>query len=96
MAHQIPVEIAADIGPFLSRLAQLGYQPTGSLYSPESFGNYFVDLNSGNAWLRIVRDRGQYFIDVASKEGLRQAGMLRAFHDRKTFEQAVLEWLRAA
>lgn len=40
MAHEIPEEIASDIGSLLSRLAAVGYEPTGSLYSPESFGNY--------------------------------------------------------
>jgi hypothetical protein len=96
MTHQIPKEVASDIGPLLSKLAELGYQATGSLYSPESFGDYYVDLMTGTTWLRIVRDRSQYYVDAASKEQLRQAGMFRAFDDRKAFEQALLQWLRAA
>jgi hypothetical protein len=96
MPHEIPKEVASDIGPFLSRLAELGYEPTGSLYSPESFGNYYVDLMYGKTWLRVVRDRNQYFIDTSSTAQLRKDGMLRAFDDRKAFEQAVLHWLRAA
>ncbi len=93
MAHQIHQEIATDIGPLLSQLAKLGYEATGSLYDSKSFGNYSVDLVFDKNWLRIVRDRSQYSVDVASKEQLREAGMLRAFEDRGAFERAVLEWL---
>jgi hypothetical protein len=95
MAHEIPIEVASDIGPLLGQLAEFGYQPADSRYDPTSFGNYYVDLMSGQTWLRIVRDRNQYFIDTASKEQLRQRGMLRAFDDRRAFEQALLQWLRA-
>ena len=96
MAHQLQKEILSDIGPLVSRLAEFGYEPTGSLYSPESFGNYYIDLNAGQRWLRIVRERSQYYVDTASKEQLRKAGMFRAFDDRSAFERALLEWLRAA
>jgi hypothetical protein len=96
MAHEIPKEVAKDIGPFLRRLADLGYEPYASLYDAKSFGNYYVDLRAGEFWLRVVRDRSQYYIDSKSTDQLRQAGMLRAFDDRKAFEQAVLEWLRPA
>ena len=96
MTHQIPTEVASDIGPLLARLAELGYHPTGGSYSPESFGNYYVDLTKGKNWLRIVRERSQYFIDTTSKEQLRTSGMFRAFNDRDSFEQALLQWLRAA
>jgi len=94
MGHQIPAEVASDIGPLLDQLAELGYQPTDSRYSPESFGNYFVDLVSRDSVLRIVRDRSQYFIESALSEELRQAGMFRAFDDRTTFGNALLGWLR--
>lgn len=49
---------------------------------------------SGKIWLRVVRDRNQYFIETVSTEQLRRDGMLRAFDDRKAFEQAVLNWLQ--
>jgi len=96
MAHQIPHEVAQDIGPFLSQLAEFGYQPSDSRYDSQSFGNYHIDLLAGKTWLRIVRDRSQYYVDVQSKDQLQESGLLRAFDDRKAFERAVLEWLRAA
>jgi len=94
--HQVPREVAEDIGPFLSQLAEFGYQPTDSHYDSQSFGNYYVDLLAGKTSLRIVRDRSQYYIDSKSTGQLQESGMLRAFDDRRSFEQAVLEWLRAA
>ena len=97
MPHQVPREVAEDIGPFLSQLgAEFGYQPTDSRYDSQSFGNYYVDLLAGKTLLRIVRDRSQYYIDAKSTEQLPKSGMLRAFDDRRAFERAVLEWLRAA
>ena len=96
MAHQINDEIVSDIGSLVRRLAELGYEPTGSLYSPESFGNYYIDLNAGKKWLRIVRERSQYYVDASSKDELRRAGLFRAFDDRSAFERALLNWLRAA
>ena len=96
MAHQVPEEVAQDIGPFLSQLAKFGYQLTDSRYDSQSFGNYYVDLLAGKTSLRIVRDRSQYYIDTKSTDQLRKSGMLRAFDDRAAFERAVLEWLRAA
>ena len=94
MTQQIPREIAADIGRLLRKLAEFGYRPTGSLYSAESAGNYYVDLAAGETWLRIVRDRGQYLIDTASKDHLKDAGLFRAFDDRVALEDALLAWLR--
>jgi len=96
MVQQIRQEITQDIGSFLAQLSDLGYEPTASLYDAQAFGNYYVDLRKGRSWLRIGRDRSQYFVDVESKDELRDAGMLRAFDDRGAFENAVLEWLRAA
>ena len=95
MAHAIPKEVAKDIGPFLKRLADIGYAPYDSRYDPKSFGNYYVDLRAGEVWLRVVRDRSQYYVDTNSPDRLREEGMLRAFDDRKAFERTVLEWLRA-
>jgi hypothetical protein len=95
MTHVIPKEVAEDIGPFLKQLADFGYEPYDSRYDRKSFGNYYVDLRAGEVWLRVVRDRRQYYIDSKSIDKLRQDGMLRAFDDRKAFERAVLAWLRA-
>ena len=96
MAYEIPKQVAKDIGPFLKQLADLGYEVYDSRYDPKSFGDYYVDLRAGEVWLRVVRDRRQYYIDTKSTDKLRDAGMFRAFDNRSAFERAVLEWLRAA
>ena len=96
MPHQIPPEVAQDIGPFLNRLAEFGYQPTDSRYSSESFGNYYVDLASKTSWMRIQRDRSQYYVNAVTAARRQNDGILRAFDDKTEFEQAVLDWLSAA
>ena len=96
MAHEVAKEVWRDIGPFLRRLAEFGYEPTDSRHDSKSFGNYYVDLLAGKSWLRIVRDRSQYYIDAKPTDQLKATGMLRAFDDRDVFERAVLKWLRAA
>jgi len=94
MTHQIVEPIKADLGSFLQELAKLGYQLTSSTYDASHFGDYIVELNSTNGWLRIVRDRGQYYVTVASEENLKQADLWRVFDDRGEFESRVLTWLR--
>jgi hypothetical protein len=93
MAHEPAKQISSDIGSLLSRLAEFGYEPVGSQYSAESFGNYFIDFKSRTGSFRVVRDRSQYYVDTGSDEELRQAGMLQAFDDRGAFEAALLNWL---
>jgi hypothetical protein len=95
MRHEVPNAIASDIGEVLSELAFLGYVPVGSRYSPESFGNYYVDLASPDGALRIVRDRLQYSVETQAIDQLKRAGMFRAFDDRETFQSALLSFLRA-
>jgi hypothetical protein len=58
----VPPEIEAEFGEQLAKLASFGYTASGSLYSSELFGNWFVDL-AGPVTFRIVKDRSQYFVD---------------------------------
>jgi len=96
MFGRLPRAIDEDLGAFLGMQKKRGFRIVGSKYSPESFGNYFVDLQAADSWVRIVRDRLQYFIHTKSPDDLRKADMLRAFDDRAAFETAVLAWLDAA
>lgn len=96
MPHRVAQEVWRDIGPFLSQLAEFGYEPFDSRYDSKSFGNYYVDLRAGKTWLRIVRDRSQYHVDTTSTEQLKDSDLLLAFDDREAFERAVLQWLREA
>ena len=92
MTHRVAVEIQSDIGGLLDKLAKMGLMPTGSLYSPESFGDYYVDFGSPVGWFRIVRDRSQYQLD-GRRELLEPAGLWRSFNSREQFERQVLTWL---
>jgi hypothetical protein len=93
MPHEPAKEITSDIGPLLSRLAELGCAAVGSEYAAESFGNYSVEIKSRTGSFRVVRDRLQYYISTESDEELREAGMFQAFDDRGAFEMALLNWL---
>lgn len=85
--------IANDLAALLSELSSLGVQVTGSEYSATAFGDYSVDFLAGKRRFRLVRDRSQYMIDGDFAE-LKNAGLWRAFDNKKDLEDAVLSWLR--
>lgn len=35
-------------------------------YDPKHFGNSIIELRGDTIWIRVVRDRGQVFVDIAS------------------------------
>lgn len=43
-----------------------GFREISHVYSEESFGDFAVALQSGDLRLRIVRDKGQVFLDVGT------------------------------
>jgi hypothetical protein len=96
MLGRIPKEIKADIGPLLDLLKERGCSISTSLYSAESFGNYYVDLYLGTVWFRIVRDRLQYFVEAKSPGDRLPEELNAAFDDRSSFERSLLAWLDAA
>lgn len=49
-----------------SALLGQGYRVTEHVYDPEHFGNGWVALSRGDACLRLVKERGQWFVDVGS------------------------------
>jgi hypothetical protein len=89
----IAPEIRTDIGLLLDRLAGLGYWVVASDYSPESFGNWVVDL-AGPAAFRIGRDRSQFMV-TADRQSLERADLWRAIDDREEFARLVLAWAAA-
>ena len=92
MTHELPPTIADEIGPFLRRLAALDVHPTGSRYSPEAFGDFYVDFESPIGWLRIVRDRRQYYANGALEDSLKGADLWRAHDNQQEFEAKLLAW----
>ena len=89
----LPPEISSDIGQLLHDLANLGFAPTGFRYSPEHFGNYFIDLR-GTHEMRIVRDRSQYTVDILGID-LEAAGLRHAFNDPNVFSEKLLSWVKS-
>jgi len=49
----------------ISKLQHSSFEVVAEDYSPESFGNSFVELRSPNLCLRIVRERGQVYFETA-------------------------------
>lgn len=98
MPYQASQAIVDDLSELLKALATLGYELVGSRFSPESFGNYVIELASREGPLQIVRDRLQYYLgDTGEPEciaELKRAGMFRAFDDLQTFQPALLAYLR--
>jgi hypothetical protein len=86
----IAPEILADIGPLLDALLGRGYRVVASEYSPEHFGNWFVDL-AGPSAFRLCRDRSQFIVS-AERRLLEPAGLWRAYDDVADFSQRVLAW----
>jgi hypothetical protein len=85
--------IADDLHALIGGLAALGFAPKRHEYSSASFGNYFIDFESGAFKFRIVCDRSQYFVE-GEKDELEPVGLWRAFDDKTLFGQAVLEWAK--
>jgi hypothetical protein len=93
--HGVHPKITADISQLLEQLGLLGIHPVQSTYHAEVFGDYVVELSSGQRRFSIVRDRSQCMIDGNDDE-LRRVGLQRAFNSKEEFEDAVLCWLRGA
>lgn len=56
------------------------------------FGNWCVDMRRGGM-LRLVRDRGQYFVGNMPREELEAAGLWKAWSSLGELEAALLAWL---
>jgi hypothetical protein len=60
-----PDELRADIEALLHDLKQRGFTVIEERYDPQSFGNVLVRLEHDQTAVRIVRDRGEWRIDIA-------------------------------
>jgi len=89
-----PGEITKAIGPLLDQLADLGIRVTGSRYDADSFGDFYVDCRGAGAEFRIVRERGQYFLEGDAAE-LRQHGLFKAYDSVQEFMASILRYAKA-
>jgi hypothetical protein len=95
MADKLPQRVADDLSVILPALREIGYEPVAWMYSPESFGDWFVDFAGPCSHrFRITLDRSQYIVD-ADNEELTKVGLLQAFDNRDEFSAALFAWLRS-
>src|SRR3954451_6872222 len=95
MAHTLPPEVEHELGSLLSELNRAGFVPEGSLYSPEAFGNRYVDFAGPAERFRIIKDRSVYVIDGPTKEEREHAGLWRGFDSLGEFRTTLMNWLRS-
>jgi hypothetical protein len=88
----LPIEITKEAGALISALQAAGWTVVESLYSPKSFGNWYVDLHRSGIVIRLVKDRSQYMIRGHRKEELEPVGLWKAFDSVEEFSQAILKW----
>ena len=88
----LPIEIEREAGALISDLQAVGWTVSTSLYSPKSFGNWYVDLHRSGVAIRLVKDRSQYMVHGPRKEELEAAGLWWAFDSLSEFRQTVLKW----
>jgi hypothetical protein len=63
----VPPEIAAEVRAVTDALAERGYRPVNERYDAGSFGNLLMVLERDAALVRLVRDRGQWFIEATPR-----------------------------
>lgn len=95
MPAYLPGPISDDFGDLLPALAEAGFLPSAGEYSPDTFGNYWVDVAGARGSMRIVRDRGQYFVTGCPREVLERAGLWRTFGDREEFQDRIVAFVRS-
>lgn len=95
MSRRLPREVEDEIGSLLSDLNEAGFSPKASLYSPEAFGNWYVDLKGPIGAFRIIKDRSQYIVDGPKTEELEAAGLWRSFDSLDEFGKVLMNWLRS-
>ena len=67
---EVPDEaISPEVGQLLDELRNRGFTTEETRYSWESFGDAIIVLQQGGTVVRLSRDRGQWFIEVAAGEG---------------------------
>ncbi|HWH49887.1 MAG TPA: hypothetical protein VN664_18985 [Burkholderiales bacterium] len=89
----IAAEITTAIGHLLDELGALGIRISGSEYA-SSFDNFFVDCQGSKGSFRIVRDRGQYFLD-GNVEDIKKRGFFKAYDSVHDFTKVALQYATA-
>ncbi len=62
------IELPEPLDSLLSELSELhGMREVHRQYDRAHFGNCLIDVAGGPLTVRVVRDRGQWFVDVADR-----------------------------
>jgi hypothetical protein len=74
MSHTLPAPIAEEAESLVRALKRAGYRVTDSLYSPQSFGNWYFECDGPAGKLRFVKDRGYFSLD-GERSALEPSGL---------------------
>ena len=94
MQNSLNPEIENAIGPLIQSLAAQSISAINSHVS-NSFGNFVVLFRGAGKEFRIIRDRGQLFVNGAEQQDLEQAGLFRAFSGFQELEMPLMRWLKS-
>ena len=61
-------ELQATFREIEQQLTGSKFKTIHSQYSPELYGNYYIDISNGNLSYRLIKDRGQYFLEGKSED----------------------------
>ena len=89
---RLPVEISDDIGEYVEKFRQAGYEIIEAKYSSKFFGNFYVDLKKDDRNIRITRDRSQYMVDGNPSE-LKESELWSAFDSKPEFFNQLFRYL---
>ena len=88
----LPEQIQEDAVPLISKLLANGWVLVDSRYSPEPFGDWYVDLQNGASKFRIAKDRSQYMVHGPSTDELKSAGLWKAFDSPDEMCSLIERW----
>jgi hypothetical protein len=89
----LPIEIAKDAGSLISTLRAAGWILLEVRYDAKTMGNWYVDFARDEVFLRVVKDRSQFFVTGPPIEDLKVAGLRRVFDDFAALHQAIVNWV---
>ena len=87
---EIDPEVATELKPLISELDILGFKLISTQYGGMS---YVADFKSDKKSLRIVKDRGQWFLEGERKD-LEANHLFRVYNSLGRFTKTIVEWIK--
>lgn len=90
----LPPSVAHALGSLVPGLAARGVLPIHCEESA-SFGNFEATFSRGPLTFSVVRDRGQFHVDVAERGVLEPAGLWRSFSGVNSLAAPLFAWVES-